>query len=238
MADPSLSPLQNSPYQFTFSCSLPTGNVTYTTEIPNLSAQASIQWPTVGQQPPGDTASEHAKALAEDARALLALMANSHLPTTTIEPFLRSYLQLASKLRADKESQIPAETVAPVPPTRVSGSLTPTFLAEIRQAAGSVTTTTIIDESELGRPESEQQHVIEEASPVPRPSETTRGHNTPPSSQKSNKVVIEILSDSEPEVGAGAHCEIESDGASMKELIVNLKPRLASHRTRNLLRKW
>lgn len=104
MAGTSFPQLHNPPYQLTFSCPLPTGCLTYT-EIPDLVAPTSIQWPDVGKHASELSVTEHMNGRVADTNALLSLKANSHYPTTSVEPFLRSFLQLVEKLELQRGKQ-------------------------------------------------------------------------------------------------------------------------------------
>ncbi|KAL2368314.1 hypothetical protein RJ035_007075 [Blastomyces gilchristii] len=84
-------------YQFTFTCTHPTGKVSYTAGVPVSEDAEQTTWPEIGVQLPEYTIEQHAAQLGKEAAQLQALKEQSLVPFSILIPFLESCVELAKK---------------------------------------------------------------------------------------------------------------------------------------------
>ncbi|PGH21323.1 hypothetical protein AJ80_03374 [Polytolypa hystricis UAMH7299] len=105
------------PLEFTFTCELPTGKVSFTHPIPALSELGTATWPTVGVPIRADTSvADHIVQLGEEATQLLDFQGRNFIPYKILAPFLTSCIELARKSTDQRASAMPTTALTPVEP--------------------------------------------------------------------------------------------------------------------------
>ncbi|PGH03448.1 hypothetical protein GX51_04022 [Blastomyces parvus] len=101
-------------YQFTFTCNVHSGTVSYTAGVPVFGDAEQTTWPEIGVRLPEYSIKQHAARLGKEAAQLQALKEQSLVPLSVLMPFLESCVELAKKANSSAIPLPVTPTSAPV----------------------------------------------------------------------------------------------------------------------------
>ncbi|PGH05714.1 hypothetical protein AJ79_06730 [Helicocarpus griseus UAMH5409] len=90
-------------FSFTFTCTHPSGDISYTPDISALGGLDPLAWPETGKYLPDDTVREHSAQLRKEADQILSLRERKFVPVSVLAPFLNSCIELSKKFKSPKK---------------------------------------------------------------------------------------------------------------------------------------